>query len=86
MSSSATLPRHYATSPDTATENVDYTATSGTLTFGAKQTKATISVPLNNDVVDEPNETFFVTLDTPGGGAVLGAKTSMTVTIVDNDK
>jgi bacillolysin len=77
---------HFSTSPGTATANVDYTTTAGTLTFGARATRMTISVPINNDTVDEPNETFTIALDTPGGGATLGAKQLATVTIVDNDK
>ncbi len=77
---------HFSTSPGTATANVDYTTTAGTLTFGARATRMTISVPINNDTVHEPNETFTIALDAPGGGATLGAKQLATVTIVDNDK
>jgi hypothetical protein len=52
----------YATGNGTATTPTDYTAVSGTLTFAPGQTSRTITVPVNGDTVNEPNETFFVNL------------------------
>jgi PKD domain/Calx-beta domain len=52
-----------ATSDNTATEPGDYQATSGTLTFtpgGA--TSEFITVTVNGDTLDEPDETYFVKL------------------------
>ena len=56
---------HYATADGTATAGNDYTARSGTLVIPAGATSGTISVPVQGDVVYEPNETFTVTLSSP---------------------
>ena len=76
---------NYATSDETAHAGSDYTATSGTLIFpaGGADTQ-TISVPITNDHVREPDKTFKVTL-TPASGATLGAQKTATVTILDRD-
>jgi hypothetical protein len=55
----------YATSDVTALAGSDYTATNGTLTFVAGSTDGatlTISVPILDDAIAEPTETFLVTL------------------------
>src|SRR5262249_20864121 len=52
---------NYATSNGTATGD-DYTAVSGTLTFGAGETSKTFTVSTNDDLLDEPNETVNLTL------------------------
>jgi hypothetical protein len=75
----------YQTANGTATAGSDYAATSGTLTVPAGQASATFTVTITNDTSDEPDETFTVTLSNPGGGATLGAQTSATVTILDDD-
>jgi hypothetical protein len=59
---SQTVTVDYATGNGTATTPVDYTAVSGTLTFAPGQTSRTVSVPVNGDTQNEPNETFFVNL------------------------
>ena len=51
----------YATSDGTAT-GPDYTAKSGTLTFAPGVTSQTFTVTIVGDTLDEPDETFFVTL------------------------
>jgi hypothetical protein len=76
---------HYATSNGSATAGTDYTATSGTLTFAADQTSASFQVPILNDRGDEPDETVTLQLSAPGGGGTLGAPTTATLTIVDDD-
>ncbi|HXH42086.1 MAG TPA: FG-GAP-like repeat-containing protein, partial [Thermoanaerobaculia bacterium] len=76
---------NFATSNGTATAGSDYTATSGTLTFGPGVTSQSFTVPIIDDGVNEANETFTVTLSTPGGGAVLGSPASATATIIDDD-
>jgi uncharacterized repeat protein (TIGR01451 family) len=52
----------YATSNGTATAGTDYVAASGTLTFNAGVTTQTVTVQVNGDNTNEPNETFFVNL------------------------
>lgn len=45
----------------------DFSATSGTVTFGAGQTTATISVPVTGDYLGEANESFRLSLSGPAG-------------------
>src|SRR4051794_15061312 len=60
--SSSTVTVDFFTSGGTATEGVDYGARSGTRTFTAGVTSATITVPVNGDTTPEINETFVVNL------------------------
>jgi len=53
---------NYATTDDTAIAPADYQATSGVLTFNPGDLTKTITVPVNGDTLDEPNETFFLNL------------------------
>ena len=76
---------NYATANGTASSGSDYTATSGTLTFGNGETSKTISVPILQDGFYEGNEHFTVGLSSPTGGALLAAPGTSTVTIVDDD-
>ena len=75
----------YATVPGTATPGQDYLTANGVLTFGAGETTKTIAITILNDSLDEPAETFTVTLSSPGGGATLGTPSSAVVTITDED-
>ena len=74
----------WATSDGTATAGTDYTAANGTLTFNAGETGKTVSVSVAGDNVDEPNETFTVTLSNASSGAVIGDGAA-TGTITDDD-
>ena len=75
----------YATADATATAGSDYTAKSGTLTFGPSVTSQTIAIPIRNDTAIEGDESFTVTLSNPSGAAQLGPRSVATVTITDND-
>ena len=76
----------YATSDATATAGSDYTATTGTLSWADGDASAkTISIPINDDTIQEPDETLGVTLSAPTGGAILGPNSTFTLTIIDND-
>ncbi|TWU42045.1 Calx-beta domain-containing protein [Novipirellula artificiosorum] len=75
----------YATANGTATAGADYTATSGTLEFADGETSKSFTVPILEDAIDEPNETFTVTISDPTGGASLGTAVVSTATIIDND-
>ncbi|MBZ0089054.1 MAG: hypothetical protein K8H90_01620, partial [Thermoanaerobaculia bacterium] len=76
---------HFASSDGSASAGSDYSAVSGTLTFGADETSKSIPVPLLDDHASEPAEAFLVTLSNPGGGATLGSFTVSQVVIVDDD-
>ena len=73
----------WATSDGTAEAGTDYTAGNGTLTFDAGDSSRTVSVTVAGDNVDEPDETFTVTLSGESG-AILGDGTA-TGTITDDD-
>ncbi len=75
----------YATSDGTATAaTLDYVPMSGTLSWAAGDTAPkTIVLYVLPDSVAEPNETFFLTLSNPSGGATLGATAATKVTITD---
>ncbi len=63
--SAGTVLVDYATSNGTATAPADYAATAGTLTFPAGSTTLTVPIPIVNDAIIEPSETFTVTLSNP---------------------
>jgi Calx-beta domain/Immunoglobulin domain len=75
----------YATADGTATNGFKYTATNGTLVFGPGETNRTIMVPLLNDGLVGGTKNFRVILSNPTN-AVLGARTTATVSILDGDK
>lgn len=74
----------YASSDDTAAQPGDYTATSGTVSFAASQTTATIPVTTIDDATVESAETMSVTLSSPSSGATITTAAG-TGTINDND-
>ena len=75
----------YTTGNGSALSGLDYTATTGTVTFGAGQTSRTVSIPVLNDTLVEGNETFTFTLSGPSGGASLGTPDTALVTIKSED-
>jgi hypothetical protein len=75
----------YATADGSATAGLDYTATSGRLTFGAGETVRTFTVPIVNDGIGEGPETVRLTLSSPGGGGSLGTQATATLTISDDE-
>lgn len=77
---------NYTTSSGSATTASDFTSASGTLNWAAGDSAdKTILVTITNDMKDEINETFTVTLSNPSGGTALGSNSSTTVTILDDD-
>ncbi|MFO1351564.1 MAG: Calx-beta domain-containing protein [Gammaproteobacteria bacterium] len=75
----------FATANGTATAGADYTAASGTLTFtGTAGESHTIAVPILQDTLVEPAETFFVNLSNISNATVTFAAQG-TGTITDDD-
>lgn len=74
----------YATAEGTAANGVKYLSTSGTLAFAAGETNHTITVPILNNGLVEGAKDFQVILSNPTN-SVLGAPSTNTVTITDND-
>ncbi len=75
----------YAVTGGDATEGMDFTLADGTLSFASGETDQSITVPLINDNLSEPDETLVLSLSDPGGGAALGSPTDFTLTIEDDD-
>ena len=69
----------YATSNGTATAGVDYTASSGTITFAPGVTTQTVHVGIIGDTAIEPNETFSVNLSAPSGLTIARARAVGTI-------
>jgi len=80
---SGSVSLHYATASNTAVAGSDYTATSGTLTFGPGESTKTISVAVKGDTLDEDDEQFFLNLSTAVGAQL--PDTQAIGTIVDDD-
>jgi hypothetical protein len=77
---------NYATANGTAVKGSDYTTTTGVMTFpagSADGSTQTITVPIVDDAVTEPAQTFKVNITTPVGGR-LGTPATTTVTIQDD--
>lgn len=74
----------FATSNKTAIADSDYVAQNGTLTFAPGETTRSIFIPILDDTLVEPTETFGVALSSPVG-AVLGSPNKTLVLIKDND-
>ncbi|HEY6804908.1 MAG TPA: Calx-beta domain-containing protein [Pyrinomonadaceae bacterium] len=77
---------NYATANGTASAGQDYTAASGTITFNSGQEFADLNISSTQDLLDEANETFTITLTNPTGGATLGSANTATITISDDDQ
>ena len=74
----------YATTPGTASADIDYTTATGTLTIPAGSLFGFIDVVVNRDTAIEANETFSVTLSNPSAGTAIAANTA-TGTIFNDD-
>jgi hypothetical protein len=59
----------------------DYTATSGTLTFGQGETSKSFGVPILKNPSASADRTVNLTLSNPTGGAVLGGPNRAVLTI-----
>jgi len=75
----------FATTDLTATNGLDYTGATHTLSFAPGEKVKLVTVPILNDGVKEPSKTFRIALSNPSGGAVLGLRATATVAILDND-
>ena len=81
--STVTVP--YQLSAGTASAD-RFNASSGTVTFGPNVSYQQITIPLVDDRIVQPAQTFSVTLlSPPGSGVTLGTNVSASVTLTDND-
>ncbi|NOS72912.1 MAG: hypothetical protein HOP33_23685 [Verrucomicrobia bacterium] len=68
-----------------ATSGVDYSSTQVVVTFNSNELTKTFSIPLINDFEVETNETIFLRMIDPTGGARIGAISNAIVTILDDE-
>lgn len=66
----------YATADGTAHAPADYVATSGTVTFPPGATTVSLAVPIQDDALDEKDESFYLWLRRPVNAILLRAKAS----------
>ncbi|TQV74048.1 PKD domain-containing protein [Aliikangiella marina] len=74
----------FTTIDGTAVAGTDYTAASGTVTWGDLDS-ATKTITVSTNALDV-NKSFTVVISNPQGGVTLGAKTAASVTIMDKPK
>jgi hypothetical protein len=82
LSSASSLPItvNYATGGGTAVAGINYTASSGTLTFTPGTTSQTISIPILSTSEDEYSSTFLVSLSAPTNASIGAGVTTVTIT------
>jgi len=73
----------FSTANDSATAPGDYDSQSGTVSFAAGETSKTVTVKVNGDAIDEPDERFFVNLSSPTNVTIGDGQGAGTIT--DND-
>ena len=81
--SGLTVTVNYATADISAQAGTDYTAESGTLTFAPGQTVQTISVPVTNQTLPEPNKEFTVNLSGAVNAAIPNPQGTATIDNTD---
>jgi hypothetical protein len=81
--SGATAVVSFATEPGTATSPADYAATAGVVTFPPGTTTAQVVVPIVDDLLPEPTETFTLRLSSPVNATLADASGLGTITDQD---
>jgi hypothetical protein len=75
----------YTATGGTATNTEDYTLVQGVVTIPAGSQSATFKFPMINDLTDEQDETIEISLSNPSTNAKIGAVSTQTITITDDD-
>ncbi len=76
-----TLTADFLTADVTAKAGEDYATTTGSLSFAPGITNQTIRIPILNNALNEPTETFQVQLANPSADTTLGALATVTVKV-----
>jgi len=82
--SKGTISVNYSSANGAAIAGSDYSAVSGTLVFGEGETSKTFTIPIANDGISEPDETFVLALSGVADLEQMGSQATATVTIQDN--
>ncbi len=82
-SSASSVTVDWASANGTATAPADYTSASGALTFTSGQTSKTVTITINDDALNEADETLTVGLSNATNATI--ADNSGIITITDND-
>ncbi|MDB6059083.1 MAG: hypothetical protein JWO95_2927 [Verrucomicrobiales bacterium] len=75
----------FSTADGTAIAGTDYTASNGTLTFDAKETTKTITIPIIDNALPDGNRQFTIALSHASGGGTIGTIHQATITILDDE-
>ncbi len=75
----------FAATSITAFAGFDFSPINTSLVFQPGEFSKTVQIPVFNDYITEPSETFRVTLSNPSVGSVLGNQSTSIVTILDDD-
>lgn len=73
-----------ATNPNTATAGADYVAFHGVAVIAAGETSVTVDIPIVDDDLSEPTETFAVTIESIDSGTLLFPRNTV-VKILDDE-
>ena len=76
---------HYTLVPETAGVGTDVTAFTGYHQFAPGETEHLVEFDVLDDAVDEQTESLRLVLHAPSGGALIGPRTNLPVTIIDDD-
>ncbi len=79
VAAAGTVTVDYATADGSAKAGEDYTAASGTLSFGAGETRKTVSVAVLDDAHDEGEETFTLRLSNASGADIADGEATGTI-------
>ncbi|MDD1429939.1 hypothetical protein MEO42_02175 [Dolichospermum sp. ST_sed6] len=80
-----TVTVNYTTANNTAISGIDYTTTSGQLSFAPGETTKTINVNILGDNIAEANKSFFVNLSNPTNSFLYQTNVQGIVTITDDE-
>lgn len=76
---------NFATADGTARAGEDYVFTSRRVDFADGEIFKTVTVPITDDTVGEPDETVTLVLQNPSAGTGLGIPSTATLTITENE-
>jgi RHS repeat-associated protein len=69
----------------TANAGSDYNNTPITVNFANGETSKTVTIPIIDDAIFDPNQTINLTLSNPTNGSIIGNQNISILTIIDND-